>query len=272
MQNLPPEMVPMPFMEPLENRTLLSAALPRVSMGEAVPSAISAEAVSRATKTTLHIQSGSLGQAITFTVTVQGAASLGSPTGTVNLLDHNLVIQTLMLSPATSTDSRFAVSSATYTIPAGGGAASFYFGGFRIAAAYSGSDSSLPSRGNAGFRVSSPKFKTLKHGIRVATVIAGTGAGITSGQTASMLYTGYLRHHGALFDTSANHSGTPLSFKVNASPEQVVPGFDEGTVGMTIGETRVLEIPSAFAYGATASNGIPANADLVFVITLEGIS
>ena len=44
--------------------------------------------------------------------------------------------------------------------------------------------------------------------------------------------------------------------------------------GMKVGGTRRLLIPAALAYGATppSGSGIPANADLVFDVTLHKIS
>jgi FKBP-type peptidyl-prolyl cis-trans isomerase FkpA len=110
-------------------------------------------------------------------------------------------------------------------------------------------------------------------GLKVATVTTGSGPAIAAGQTASMLYTGYLFHRGTIFDNSAAHGGSPFKFTLKATPEQVIAGFDEGALGMQIGETRVLVIPSTLGYGTTGSPpSIPANSKLVFLITLVGIS
>ncbi len=88
-----------------------------------------------------------------------------------------------------------------------------------------------------------------------------------------MLYTGYLARGGKIFDDSVDHGGEPFEFTVEASPEQVITGFDEGTVGMEVGETRVLLIPPSLGYGVNgAPPTIPPNAKLVFLITLVGIS
>ena len=51
-----------------------------------------------------------------------------------------------------------------------------------------------------------------------------------------------------------------------------IPGFDAGTLGMRVGETRIVEIPSAEGYGDTANGPIPANSTLIFVLTLQSIS
>ncbi len=99
---------------------------------------------------------------------------------------------------------------------------------------------------------------------------AGSGAEIQSGQTANVLYTGYLAKNGHIFDDSINDGGTPISFTLGAG--RVIPGFDEGTVGMQVGESRIVLIPPAEGYGRTPSGTIPANSTLIFVLTLESIS
>ena len=43
------------------------------------------------------------------------------------------------------------------------------------------------------------------------------------------------------------------------------------TVGMQAGETRIISIPAAEGYGSTAAGSIPANSNLIFVVTLTSI-
>ena len=120
------------------------------------------------------------------------------------------------------------------------------------------------------FQVSEPAYTTLSGGVKVATIAQGSGPAIQSGQTAGVLYTGYLAKTGDIFDDSINHGGTPLGFTLGSG--QVIPGFDAGTVGMQVGETRIIVIPPSEGYGATANGPIPANSTLIFVLTLESIS
>ncbi|MDB5188973.1 MAG: Peptidylprolyl isomerase [Candidatus Nomurabacteria bacterium] len=97
----------------------------------------------------------------------------------------------------------------------------------------------------------------------------GTGAPIINGQTAEMLYTGKLAD-GSVFDSTASHGGQPFSFSLGAG--QVIKGWDEGVLGMKVGEQRTLIIPAALAYGAAGYPPvIPANATLTFDVTLVGI-
>jgi FKBP-type peptidyl-prolyl cis-trans isomerase len=63
--------------------------------------------------------------------------------------------------------------------------------------------------------------------------------------------------------------GQPISFGL----DQVIKGWTDGVPGMKVGGTRRLVIPAEMAYGSTPppGSGIPANAPLVFDITLHKI-
>jgi FKBP-type peptidyl-prolyl cis-trans isomerase/Bacterial Ig-like domain (group 3) len=251
--------------ECLERRVVLSG----------IGSAGAAEVVARTardapTKTSLTVSAGTLAQPITFTATVQAAASAGSPTGTVEILDHGQLIDTLTLSPATAKNARSAASEATATLTPSPGGGAYYFGKHPISAVYVPSGDFSKSTVNKTFTVSQPAYTTLAGGVKVATVASGSGAEIQPGQTANVLYTGYLAKNGQIFDDSNDHGDAPLSFAVGEG--EVVPGFDEGTAGMTVGETRIISIPPAEGYGSTANGPIPANSTLIFVVTLESIS
>lgn len=64
------------------------------------------------------------------------------------------------------------------------------------------------------------------------------------GDTVTVHYTGKLQN-GTVFDSSQD--GEPLTFTLEAG--QVIPGFEQGVVGMIPGETRTVDIPSELAYG-----------------------
>ena len=57
-------------------------------------------------------------------------------------------------------------------------------------------------------------------------------------------YTGKLTN-GEVFDSSVGRE--PLEFTVGAG--QMIPGFDSGVLDMKLNEKKVIEIPSAEAYG-----------------------
>ena len=81
---------------------------------------------------------------------------------------------------------------------------------------------------------------------------------VENGDTISVDYVGKLED-GTVFDTSVKEAAIeagiynqmrnyePLTFTVGAG--QMIAGFDEGVVGMEVGETKTLKIPPEEAYG-----------------------
>ena len=96
----------------------------------------------------------------------------------------------------------------------------------------------------------------------------GTGAEAKPDSTVTVDYTGAVAATGVIFQSSLD-TGQTVSFVLN----QVIKGWTEGVPGMKVGGTRRLLIPANLAYGANppAGAGIPANADLVFDITLHSV-
>lgn len=79
--------------------------------------------------------------------------------------------------------------------------------------------------------------------------------GAQNGDTVRVHYTGRL-DNGKVFDTS--DGGEPLEFRVGAG--EVIPGFDEGVLGMLVGAKKSVEIEAEDAYGPRAEqlvNTIP---------------
>ncbi|VUT27814.1 MAG: FKBP-type peptidyl-prolyl cis-trans isomerase [Candidatus Syntrophoarchaeum sp. GoM_oil] len=84
------------------------------------------------------------------------------------------------------------------------------------------------------------------------------GVGISPGDTVSVNYIGSL-DDGTVFDTSYEDVAKendiytpgrpyePLSFEVGAG--QMIKGFDDGVIGMKVGETKTVVIPPEDAYG-----------------------
>jgi peptidylprolyl isomerase len=97
-------------------------------------------------------------------------------------------------------------------------------------------------------------------------LIKGTGAEAKAGQTVTVNYVGVLFHGGSKFDASWKRS-EPFSFTLGRG--QVIPGWDQGVVGMKVGGRRELIIPAALAYGPPGRPPtIPPNSPLVFVVDL----
>ena len=89
------------------------------------------------------------------------------------------------------------------------------------------------------------------------------------GDTIAVHYVGTLED-GTKFDSSLDREET-FSFTIGAG--QVIKGWDEGTVGMKIGEKRKLIVPSELGYGNRgAGNIIPPNATLIFEVELISIN
>ncbi|OQR89893.1 hypothetical protein THRCLA_12400 [Thraustotheca clavata] len=87
-----------------------------------------------------------------------------------------------------------------------------------------------------------------------------------SGDHLSMHYTGTLRKDGTKFDSSRDRN-QPFEFTLGSG--QVIKGWDQGLVGMCIGEKRRLTIPSGMGYGDHGSPPkIPGKATLVFDVEL----
>jgi peptidylprolyl isomerase len=113
-----------------------------------------------------------------------------------------------------------------------------------------------------------PPSGTAPSTLEVKDLIKGTGPEAKAGESVTVNYVGVLYKGGKEFDASWKRS-EPFSFALGKG--QVIPGWDQGVVGMKVGGRRELVIPSALAYGAKGSPPtIPANAPLVFVIDLLG--
>ncbi len=96
----------------------------------------------------------------------------------------------------------------------------------------------------------------------------GTGSEVKAGDTVTVDYTGAVAATGIVFQSSLD-SGQPVTFGL----DQVIDGWKEGIPGMKTGGKRRLIIPAEKAYGANPpqGSGIPANAPLVFDVTLHGV-
>lgn len=104
---------------------------------------------------------------------------------------------------------------------------------------------------------------TTASGLQYKDMQVGNSAEVTSGKTVSVHYTGWLQN-GVKFDSSLDR-GQP--FTLNVGVGQVIPGWDEGLVGMKAGGKRLLVIPPELAYGAVGSPPvIPPNATLIFEV------
>lgn len=100
-----------------------------------------------------------------------------------------------------------------------------------------------------------------------ATLIEGTGATVTAGQTITAQYHGVLWRDGSVFDSSWQR-GTAADFPIGVG--QVIPGWDKTLVGKKVGSRVLLVIPAADGYGTkgTPDGKIKADDTLVFVVDI----
>jgi FKBP-type peptidyl-prolyl cis-trans isomerase 2 len=89
-------------------------------------------------------------------------------------------------------------------------------------------------------------------------IVRDSGKKVKNGDVISVDYVGRLED-GTVFDTSVKEAAIeagiynqqrnyePLTFTVGAG--QMIKGFDEGVVGMEVGEKKSLELPPEEAYG-----------------------
>jgi len=105
--------------------------------------------------------------------------------------------------------------------------------------------------------------------LQTSDIQEGTGPAAKNGDCLVMKYYGTLASNGQKFDENFTK---PEGFKFQLGAGQVIQGWDQGLVGMKVGGTRRLVIPSNLAYGSQGSGStIPPNSDLVFVVKLESI-
>ncbi len=106
----------------------------------------------------------------------------------------------------------------------------------------------------------------------IQPLIQGKGAKVTAGQTLTANYVGALYSTGKVFDTSFKEGGQPLNVPIGVG--QLVPGFDKGIVGQTVGSRVLLVLPPAEGYGTAGQPqaGIKGTDTLVFVVDILAAS
>ncbi|MDX6699756.1 MAG: hypothetical protein QOE65_3153 [Solirubrobacteraceae bacterium] len=98
----------------------------------------------------------------------------------------------------------------------------------------------------------------------VEDIVEGTGPGAAPGDELTMQYVGVDHATGREFDASWDR-GRPFTLALGAG--RVIPGWDQGLVGIKVGGRRRLVIPPDLAYGARgAPPAIAPDATLIFVV------
>ncbi|WP_037497758.1 FKBP-type peptidyl-prolyl cis-trans isomerase [Solirubrobacter soli] len=136
-----------------------------------------------------------------------------------------------------------------------------------------------PTEGDAGVKVTGklgaepkitvPKGGTAPTGLLIKDLKVGKGPEAKAGQSVDMQYSGVLFKDGTKFDASWDRGGQPFTFTLGSG--MVIPGWDQGIVGMKKGGRRLLVIPPDLGYGPQGSGPIPPDSTLVFVVDLDDI-
>lgn len=108
---------------------------------------------------------------------------------------------------------------------------------------------------------------TTSDGLVIEVLQEGSGAVAENGMKTTVHYTGTFES-GEKFDSSLDR-GTPFTFLLGAG--QVIKGWDEGVLGMKVGEKRKLTVPYTLGYGADGYGPIPPKATLIFEVELLGV-
>ena len=108
-------------------------------------------------------------------------------------------------------------------------------------------------------------------GVTKDTILAGDATTFPKkGDKLKMHYTGTLQSDGSKFDSSRDR-GKLFEFTIGVG--QVIKGWDEGVIQMSVGERATLHITSDYGYGSQGSPPvIPGGAGLDFDVELVAIN
>ncbi len=121
-----------------------------------------------------------------------------------------------------------------------------------------------------------PKFPAVKGKLKSQLVVkdlkAGHGRAAQKGDTVSVYYTGISCDTGKVFDSSYLHQPLAPFPVAPLGTASVIPGWNQGLIGVKAGGTRELIIPASLAYGAGGSPPtIKGNDTLDFVVQVKSV-
>jgi cyclophilin family peptidyl-prolyl cis-trans isomerase/FKBP-type peptidyl-prolyl cis-trans isomerase len=132
------------------------------------------------------------------------------------------------------------------------------------------------------------KSKATKQtsGLLVYNIVKGSGPKPRTGATVKLNYEGYFTD-GKLFGSNVKsvdekygtynprkeqqggYTGMPMKIDPAA---QMIPGFKEGVLDMSVGDKTFLYLPSHLGYGEKGAGPIKPNTDLVFIVEMLGVA
>ena len=101
-------------------------------------------------------------------------------------------------------------------------------------------------------------------GLYMQDMTVGSGPEVAAGDSIVAFYTLRLPDGRLL---QSNYGGAPFGARMGT----LIPGWNEGLVGMQAGGERRLIVPPALGYGASGGGSVPPNAILVFDLKLEKV-
>ena len=112
-------------------------------------------------------------------------------------------------------------------------------------------------------------LKTAGHGVQYRDLAQGTGDHAAIGDVATIHFRNWLDERGVqgreIYTTRGRRP--PVSFVIGT--DRVMPGWNEGVIGMQPGGRRLIKVPPGQAFGARGVRDvIPPNAGLIFEIEL----
>ena len=104
------------------------------------------------------------------------------------------------------------------------------------------------------------------NGTTMRTITPGSGKEITKGSTATVHATGVVKESGQKFWSTKDPGQEPFTYQAGVGG--VIKGWDQGCLGMKVGEARELIIPAHEGYGASGfpAWGIPPGGTLNFTL------
>lgn len=105
--------------------------------------------------------------------------------------------------------------------------------------------------------------------LKTSIIKSGSGPTVAKGQRVTVHATGsVLQADGSAKKFWSTKDPGQQPFTWQAGLGQVIAGWDQGVLGMSLGETRMIHIPAKMGYGTSGfpAWGIPPNADLQFEI------
>jgi FKBP-type peptidyl-prolyl cis-trans isomerase len=102
------------------------------------------------------------------------------------------------------------------------------------------------------------------------TLVIAAARGKVSGPNSKVS----VHYDGHFLATDERFQDGDFSTTLGQTPSETVPGFDNGLMGLALGETADLHLPAAFGYGFApdASHAQFAGKDLRFIVTIKGLT